>query len=211
MTKTYVQFGCGLSAPEEWLNFDISPTLRLQKTPIIGTLLKNKLNTIFPDNVRYGDIIKGLPVKDNSCDGLYSSHTLEHLALNDFRVALKNAYRILKEGGVFRCVVPDLEWIARTYVESLDSGNDEASLNFINTTLMGIKERPRSMEGFLSSFFGNSHHLWMWDSKSLSRELENVGFIEIRECKFNDSNDQMFKLVEDEGRFTNACSIECKK
>ena len=211
MTKTYVQFGCGLSAPEEWLNFDISPTLRLQKTPIIGTLLKNKLNTIFPDNVRYGDIIKGLPVKDNSCDGLYSSHTLEHLALNDFRVALKNAYRILKEGGVFRCVVPDLEWIARTYVESLDSGNDEASLNFINTTLMGIKERPRSMKGFLSSFFGNSHHLWMWDSKSLSRELENVGFIEIRECKFNDSNDQMFKLVEDEGRFTNACSIECKK
>jgi hypothetical protein len=69
----YVQYGCGLSAPAEWINFDVSPTLRIQKIPILGGLLKGRLNTRFPDNVRYGDIIKGLPVADNSCDGLYCS------------------------------------------------------------------------------------------------------------------------------------------
>jgi len=211
MTKNYVQYGCGLSAPKEWTNFDVSPTLRLQKMPIVGTVLRSKLNTTFPSNVLYGDIIKGLPIDDNSCDGLYCSHTLEHLSLKDFRQALKNSFRVLKKGGIFRCVVPDLEFAARAYIKELDNGNNLASLNFINSTLLGIKERPRGLKGFLSSFFGNSHHLWMWDSKSLSEELKNVGFTQIRDCKFNDSEDQMFKYVEDAGRFECAVAIECRK
>jgi len=95
--KIYVQYGCGLSAPKEWKNFDVSPTLRIQKTPIVGNLFKSRLNTVFPENVQYGDIIKGLPVKDDSVDGVYCSHTLEHLSLEDFRKALKNTYRIMKK------------------------------------------------------------------------------------------------------------------
>lgn len=210
-TKNYVQYGCGLSAPKEWTNFDVSPTLRLQKTPIVGTVLKSKLNTTYPSNVLYGDIIKGLPIDDNSCDGLYCSHTLEHLSLKDFRLALSNSFSVLKKGGIFRCIVPDLEFSARSYINDLDSGNNSASLNFINNTLLGIKERPRGLKGFLSSFLGSSHHLWMWDSKSLSEELKNVGFTQIRECKFNDCEDEMFKYVEDVGRFENAVAIECRK
>ena len=209
--KNYVQYGCGLSAPIEWKNFDVSPTLRIQKNPILGSLLKRKLNTVFPDNVLYGDIIKGLPVRDNSVDGVYCSHTLEHLSLDDFRTALKNTYKILKKDGIFRCVVPDLEWAAKKYIKELNNENREASIGFINNTLLGIKQRPRGLKGFLSSFFGNSHHLWMWDNKSLASELENVGFQNIRECKFNDCENTMFRFVESEGRFVNAVSIECKK
>ena len=211
ITKNYVQYGCGLSAPMEWTNFDVSPTLRIQKIPLLATILKSKLNTTFPKNVLYGDIIKGLPIKDNSCDGLYCSHTLEHLSLKDFRKALINSFRVLKKGGIFRCVVPDLEFAARSYIKDFDNGNNLASLNFFNNTLLGIKERPKGLKGILSSFFGNSHHLWMWDSKSLSEELKKVGFIEIRDCKFNDSDDEMFKYVEDMSRFQNAVAIECRK
>lgn len=211
MKKKYVQYGCGLSAPKEWTNFDVSPTLRIQKIPIIGSILKKKLNVVFPSNVLYGDIIKGLPIDDNSCDGLYCSHTLEHLSLQDFRKALMNSFKILKKGGVFRCIVPDLEFAARLYIKELDSNDNFASINFLNNTLLGIKERPKGLNGFLSSFFGNSHHLWMWDNKSLSEELRNVGFAQIRVCKFNDSEDIMFKFVEDIGRFENAVAIECIK
>lgn len=209
--NNYVQYGCGLSAPKEWTNFDVSPTLRLQKTPIIGTVLGSRLNTTFPSNVLYGDIIKGLPIDSNSCNGLYCSHTLEHLSLQDFRLALRNSYKVLKKGGIFRCVVPDLEFLARSYIRDLDNGNNLSSLNFINNTLLGIKERQRGLRGFLISFFGNSHHLWMWDSKSLSEELKNAGFTGIRDCNFNDSEDKMFKYVEDVGRFENAVAIECRK
>jgi predicted SAM-dependent methyltransferase len=66
--------------------------------PILGTLFKRRLNTILPKNVLYGDIVKELPINDDSCDGLYCSHTLEHISLNDFRKALKNSFKILKKG-----------------------------------------------------------------------------------------------------------------
>ncbi len=211
MSKLYVQYGCGLSAPKEWTNFDVSPTLRIQKTPLLGSIVKGQLNTSFPSNVRYGDITKGLPIADNSCDGLYCSHTLEHLSLQDFRVALKNSYKILKKGGIFRCIVPDLEHISRQYIKELDNGDNQASVKFINNTLMGITERPRGVKGLINTFLGNAHHMWMWDTKSLTEELRKAGFVDIRPCKFNDSEDAMFKYVENAERFENAVAIECRK
>jgi len=211
MMKKYVQFGCGLSAPKEWLNFDVSPTLRIQKTPILGTLLKNQLNTRFPENVLYGDILKGLPLENESCDALYSSHTLEHLSLEDLRLALKNVYVLLKPDGIFRCVLPDLEWAAKTYIENLSANKQTASIDFLNETLLGERNRKRGLKAIASSILGNSKHLWMWDYLSLSNELEEAGFRNIRRCAFNDSKDPMFEHVESEGRFENALAIECQK
>ena len=212
MKQIYVQYGCGLSAPEQWINFDSSPTLQIQKLGFIGSLLKKRLNTVFPSNVKYGNIISGLPVEAGSCDGIYCSHVLEHLSLADFRKALTNTYKILKPGGIFRCVVPDLEYAARTYIDSLDKGDSQASIKFCGPdTLLGVEKRPKGTKGFIISFLSNSHHLWMWDSTSLSEELVNAGFKNVRPCKFNDSGDPMFTLVEDEGRFIHAVALECSK
>lgn len=211
MNKQYVNYGCSLSAPIEWINFDVSPTLRIQRTPILGRILKKKLNIIFPDNVLYGDIIKGLPIEDNSCDGLYCSHTLEHLSLKDFRKAIINSYKVLKYGGIFRCVVPNLEYEVRSYLNELDNGNKMASIKFLNNTMLGVKERPRGMFGLITTFLGNSNHLWMWDHSSLVEELKNVGFSNIRICKLNDCEDPMFQFVEEIGRFENAVAIESRK
>ena len=212
MTKQYVQYGCGHSAPIEWLNFDVSPTLRVQKTPILGKLLKNKLNTTFAPNVRYGDIVKGLPVEDNSCDGVYCSHILDNLALEDFRRAVKNTFKILKVDGIFRCVLPDLEFEVRTYIKNLDSGDKSASIKFQTETILGFVKRPRGLRQILISNLENNRHLWMWDRLSMVEELSNVGFSDIRPCAFHDSADQMFLLVEnDEGRFINSLAFECRK
>jgi hypothetical protein len=60
--KRYIQYGCGLSAPIEWENYDASPTLWIQKNPFVRKILKSKLNAIFPENVLFGVIIKGLPI-----------------------------------------------------------------------------------------------------------------------------------------------------
>lgn len=211
MQKKYVQYGCGLSAPVQWENFDASPTLRIQKIPIVNTLIGKKLNTIFPENVLYGDIIKGLPVDENSCKAVYCSHTLEHLSLEDFRRALKNTIKILEPGGVFRCVVPDLEVIARKYIDDLDKGDKEASIKFFRESLLGVEKRDKSLKSSISSFWGNSHHLWMWDHLSLSNELKNAGFKNVRKCQFNDSKEDAFKLVEEKARFVNAVAIESIK
>src|SRR5262245_33014690 len=99
----YVQFGCGFCAPPGWVNFDSSPTLRIERLPVIGRLVRRKTSR-FPSNVRYGDIARGLPIADGSCAGLYGSHVLEHLALDEFRSALLNARRYLRRNGIFRAL-----------------------------------------------------------------------------------------------------------
>jgi SAM-dependent methyltransferase len=212
MNKLYVQYGCGLSAPKEWTNFDVSPSLKIQKIPLIGKVISKKFGAIFPDNVLFGDIIQGLPLQDNSCDGLFCSHVLEHLSLNDFRIALKNSYKIVKPGGVFRCIVPDLELAARNYIKDLDAGKKTSSVTFMGIdTLIGLIDRPKGIKGFVSSYFGNHQHLWMWDYSSLSYELEKCGFKNIKRVYFNDSDHKMFNLLEDPERFLKAVAIECEK
>lgn len=209
----HVQYGCGLSAPKEWRNYDISPTLRIQKIPLIGKLILKAFHPVmFPDNVKYGNIIKGLPgIKNGSCKAVYCSHTLEHLALNDFRIALKKSYDMLEPGGIFRCVVPDLEFYARNYVKSLDNNADDANMEFLNLTYLGQKNRLTGFKGMITEYFGNADHRWMWDEKSMARELKDAGFNNVRRAQFNDSKDDMFLHVEEKGRFDDCLAMESIK
>lgn len=211
MNKLYVQYGCGLSAPGQWINYDVSPTLRIQKLPLIGRLLKNSLNTNFPKNVKYGDILKGLSIELNSCDGIYCSHTLEHLSYYDCKTAIKNTFDLLKPGGIFRCVVPDLETSARKYVTALNEGDSNAGNQFIQETLLGIERRKKGIKNLMIQYYGNAHHLWMWDKYTLKKELELAGFSSVRQCRYNDSDDEYFKFVEDVGRFSDAVAFEAIK
>jgi SAM-dependent methyltransferase len=207
----YVHYGCGLDAPENWINYDASPTLKLQNNWLGKTFFKKKLNVVFPANAIFGDIIKGLPETDNSCDGAYCSHTLEHLALEDLRIALKNTFKILKNGACFRLVLPDIEFLAKKYLNDLNNGHKLAALDFIAASLLGKEKRSKGLQGKISDLFGNSHHLWMWEFESLKVELENVGFKNIRRCEYNDAKDNMFSAVERESRFIDSVAIECFK
>ncbi|MEH2048731.1 class I SAM-dependent methyltransferase [Nostoc sp.] len=204
----YVQFGCGLCAPSDWVNFDSSLAMRLQKLPIFGKLIPSGPFGRFPSNVRYGDIVKGLPLPDNTVDILYCSHVLEHITLEEFRQALKNCYRHLKPGGIFRLVLPDLEFMAQQYIKST---SPEASLEFMRITWLGKERRKRSLLAFLKEWVSGTEHLWMWDYKSLSLELQNVGFSDIRRAYIGDSDIAAFSQLEDPERWKNELGIQCRK
>jgi len=203
----YIQYGCGFSAPVEWINFDASPTLTLERLPVVGKLVTKNARR-FPSNVRPGDIVKGLPVPDGSCRGVYASHVLEHLTLRELHIALDNTRKVLRPGGIFRLVVPDLEWAAREYLRRLDAGDDSASRFFLIETRLGRKERATGIRKILYESFARSAHGWMWDALSLCRALEEHGFKCVRQCHFGDCEDPMFALVEDARRFENAIAIE---
>lgn len=203
----FVQYGCGLSAPQGWRNFDASPTLRLQRLPIIGGLV-TRGRVRFPANVAYGDVVRGLPLADASCDGIYCSHVLEHLSLADFRTALRESRRVLKPGGLFRGVMPDLAVIARAYVADPAPG---AAVDFMNSTLLGAERRPRGLRGLVEEYFGNSRHLWLWDYKAAAAELEEAGFRDIRPAQFGDAAEPAFALVEEADRWQDALGFECRR
>lgn len=89
--------GCGRRFHTQWTNVDLEPC---------------------DDQVVACDILHGLPFPENTFDAVYHSHVLEHLSPQDGQHLLEECYRVLKPGGVLRIVVPDLEQIAKLYLEA---------------------------------------------------------------------------------------------
>lgn len=52
------------------------------------------------------DLAEDLPFKDNSIDEIRARHVLEHLKAPVFFKVMKEAHRVLKEGGMFKIRVP---------------------------------------------------------------------------------------------------------
>lgn len=215
MKKLYVQYGAGKEAEKDWLNYDSSPTLRIQKTPILGLLLRRWLNYISDDEIKYGDIVKGLPIQHNTVDGLFCGHVLEHLTRTDFDTALNNSFNYLKPGGKFRLVVPDLQIYIQEYIKSSSSDNylikNAAAEDFCKNTLFGKTETRANLLNRIKAAFGNSTHQWMWDYDSLSEALRTHGFINIRPFLKGNADDEIFLRPEREYQFAKGLAIECEK
>ncbi|CAG0976221.1 hypothetical protein PHYC_01516 [Phycisphaerales bacterium] len=206
MAGQYVQYGCALCAPDGWLNFDASPSLRAQRLPLIGRVALRVVPR-FPDAVRYGDIVRGLPVPDASCEAVYCSHVLEHLSLEDCRKALKNTLRILRPGGRFRLVMPDLRRLVEAY---LARGTPDSSMQFIREAYIGDERRPCGLyQSAKLDWLGNGRHRWLWDYAAFEVELRNAGFERVRRAAYGDCPDAAFMAVESTDRWNGCLGMEC--
>jgi SAM-dependent methyltransferase len=92
--------GCGTRHHPDWINLDFQGD---------GT------------RVFSCDLRQGIPLPDRCCDGLYSSHAIEHFDRGTAREFLAECRRILKPGRIIRLVAPDLEGIVRAYLSCLDA------------------------------------------------------------------------------------------
>lgn len=104
--------GCGRRYHGGWINLDLDST---------------------DPSVIEHDATDGLPFGDNHFDAVYHSHVLEHIEPSQGESLIAECYRVLKPGGVLRIVVPDLERIARLYLENHDlawQGDDTAGINY---------------------------------------------------------------------------------
>jgi len=178
--------------------------------PVLGTLWTKNSNR-FPPNVKVGDIVSGLPLPAGSCAGIYASHVLEHLALNDFYTALDNTLKLLAPGGIFRLIVPDLAYIGREYNRMLDAGDPNAGHYLVTATCLGEESRAQGVAAMVYRILNTSRHLWMWDEGTLRKALEERGFDRVRRCYFNDCADPMFGLVESADRFERAVGMEARR
>lgn len=200
-----LHFGCGLKAIPGWENFDASPSLRLQRMPLVGRFVRSR-TVEFPANARFGNIVAGLRIRPGSCRLAYSSHVVEHLALEDCGRALRNVNSYLGKGGTFRCVMPDLRKYARAY---LDDNGAEASHRFMHGTLLGMPSTPNGFIGRLRHMFGNSRHRWLWDETSFAAMLTSIGFSSVRTATFGDSDD--FADIEEQSSHQMAFCVEARK
>jgi predicted SAM-dependent methyltransferase len=75
------------------------------------------------------DLRQGIPFPDEEFDVIYHSHVLEHFSKADGPRFLRECRRVLKPGGTIRVAVPDLERIAKTYLQALEragAGGEQA-------------------------------------------------------------------------------------
>jgi len=102
-------------------------------------------------------------------DLIYTNHVLEHIAWHKTEIALREAYRILKIGGILEIWVPDFEQIVHGYLrrECLDNlrhFNPEGDfMKWVNAKIFRHGE-----EG--------ERHFCVFDQSSLRRILKKVGF-----------------------------------
>lgn len=173
-----VNLGSGLTVAPGWIHVDGSLNAlasRLPK-PLLKVLYQWSDNRQWFSHEQYVRILTehrfvhhrlqyGVPLGDNTVDVIYSSHALEHIFLEEAQALLQDAYRALKEGGVIRLAVPDLEYAVRLY----QSGAKEQSMEFFFS---------RNRGGYLN------HHHYMYDFELLKNLLEKVGFIKVQRCSF---------------------------
>ncbi len=128
-TPRLLNIGCGSHFHVDWINLD---------------LISDNLNVI-PH-----DVTCGLPFADGHFDSVYHSHVLEHLHCDDGFKLLNECFRVLKPGGVARIVVPDLERIAKLYLEMHDRawrGDQQAKTDYDWMKLELLDQLVRDQSG----------------------------------------------------------------
>jgi predicted SAM-dependent methyltransferase len=79
------------------------------------------------------NLMNGIPFPENSVDVVYHSHVLEHFSRKDGEKFISECFRVLKNNGIIRIAVPDLEQIAREYLKNLElaiNGDKNAEFNY---------------------------------------------------------------------------------
>jgi SAM-dependent methyltransferase len=126
-----LNLGCGYKyvSGSGWLNVDLSPAT---------------------SEVKKCNFLHGIPFESNRFDLVYSSHVLEHFKKEDGEMFIRECFRVCKSGGRIRIVLPDLEKIAREYLNQLElsvSGDEEAQWNYDWIMLEMYDQAVRSTAG----------------------------------------------------------------
>jgi hypothetical protein len=175
-----VNFGCGANpAPSRsgYLNIDGSLTVLLARLPLPASAFGSRadfVRVLRANRIRYGTA-RRLELPEESLDGFYASHVLEHLSKHDCESLLLRVRCWLKPSGVLRVVLPDLKRSAKSYVE----GTTDAP-RFVASTYLA-EDGLRWWE----ILFGHIQHRWMYDAASFSQLLEKLGFREIKEYEMH--------------------------
>ena len=220
-----VHLGCGLIAPEGWINLDGSFSAWLahhkyvKKALVTCRIIPKRYGEYeWPRTVQLVDLRKRLPFADNSVDAVYSSHVLEHLYRVEAQRLLKEAYRILKPGAVCRTLVPDLHTFVMQYLGQ--RGFDPKArytddpARFLSYKLAMRWEAPPGGNWFYTlaaKLRDFNSHKWMYDGPSLVRLMSEAGFVDCRAMGFLETAIPRLERVEREDRYDTGVAVEGRK
>ena len=176
-TNLKLHLGAGPDIRTGWVNIDLAltlPTVDEGKQP----------DTVF---INY-DLRRRLPLEDASCAYIYSSHFFEHLEYRHVKQLLRECYRVLKPGGVFRACLPNFKGMFAAYLR----GDDEYfSLLNILETLPEVEPGTETLVDHVNyGVYQNGEHRWIMDEEKIKLLLRRTGFASVAESSFREEIDR---------------------
>lgn len=148
--------GAGDKRLEGWVNVDLK---RLPGVDVVA------------------DVTHGLKFKN--VEAVFAEHFLEHLPVDKALAFLREAHRVLKDGGWLRLSTPNLDWVWLTHYR-LDAEADEKRL-------MAVR---------MNRAFRAWGHQFVWNREMLERALEACGFTDLAWCRYGESTHEIFRGLE---------------
>lgn len=161
--------------------------------------------------------IRGVP--GNYYDGVYSEHFIEHFYHYQGVNLFKEAYRVLKPGGVIRTV-----WPSYDFVEYLTSDEDLSNDPFVKHYYLRYcvqekfqakgHERKRPQEQVaLGLLYQKGEHLYLWRIEEMKETLTALGFTQVKQALYGKSSEPGFNGIDTPGeiRKMHSAVIEARK
>ena len=172
-----LHIGCGEHMLDGWLNADF--------------FLRSS-------NIIHLDATKRFPIEDNSFDYIYSEHMIEHVPYAGGVSMVNECFRTLKPKGKVRISTPDLVFLVDLYNKS-KSTLQNAYIDWSIDNYIGAV--PAYYDTFvINNYVRSWGHLFIYDEKTLKLTMEKAGFVDIKSCKINESEEEIFQGIENESR-----------
>lgn len=179
--KTKLYLGCGLNAPEGYVNVDGSWSARLAKFGFLRKWIPHGAE--WSRDILVHDLRRPLPFPDASFTVVYASHLLEHLYLFEATQLLSECFRVLRPGGVIRLMVPDLELAVAAYCNEKQHPEQTSAAADCLIEELGFRDKKPPIGNFfykLYSLCTDFHsYKWMYDGASLTSRLKEAGFVDV--------------------------------
>jgi len=145
-----LNIGCGIQQSDGWTNIDIDEDLQPDIIDDASTLSK---------------------FSDESVNEIKTQHLFEHLMYGEALSALKNWFRVLKDGGILSIECPDFD-----KCHKLINSEDLEGRRFGYMGLFGFAYTTKNPPN-------NMIHKCAWNFKLLKEELKKISFVNIREAE----------------------------
>ncbi|PZR72038.1 MAG: hypothetical protein DLM73_14500 [Chthoniobacterales bacterium] len=188
-----LNLGCGLQAPEDWLNVDGSLQAVFARWPRTKKLLvglgiypRSQASIGWPSHVLRLNLRRSLPFPANQFEAIYSSHLFEHLYREEAAALARECWRVLAPGGICRVVVPDLAAAIERYRDRTADRSTRIppdippAEKLMEELLLHPRHASRGALGLYHRLLGFHNHKWMYDGASLKRLLADAGFVELK-------------------------------
>lgn len=133
------------------------------------------------------DATEPWPFESSSAEAVNSEHFIEHVGVDGARSYLREAFRVLRPGGVIRTSTPDLEGLCQIYIE-----RDPALLAL-------HREHGYEATGFgdlVNNYFYMWGHRYIFDFEKLSELLGEAGFERVERARFGYSSHELLRGID---------------